>query len=490
MSDRALLLGLDAGTSSIKAALFNTGGDVIAVGSAPVPTSRPRPGWVEQDPDDIWGATVTAVRAALATANAKPEEVLGVAACGNSPTLILLDSDGRPVRPAIVWQDTRAGDAARAVAARLGDRWVDAMGARFPVNHSFSTGRLLWLRKNEPDALDRADKAIEPKDYLHFRLTGVVGTDVWAAKGLANLRTGRFIEELGEIAGVSADLLPTIRQPHEVVGFVRAAAAAQLGLRAGTPVATGWTDGICTLLGTGVYGASGAAFLSSGTSDVVGNITPGPAAGGRRVLEAPAPGNQRVSMAQSQSGGASLVWFADAFCDGRVDRALALAERAEPGAGGLLFLPYLQGERAPIWDDRARGVFFGISTGHGLPEFARAVLEGVALCDRHLTEALEENTGVRVERLRPAGGVWDGLWGRIRADVLGRPLELTSEQPATLGAAMLAGVAAGVWPDLAEATAATVRVTGRIEPDAAKGALYGALFGKYVALYPRVRDLY
>jgi sugar (pentulose or hexulose) kinase len=274
------------------------------------------------------------------------------------------------------------------------------------------------------------------------------------------------------------------------MGFVSGEAAVSLGLRAGTPVATGWTDGMCTMLGTGIYGDPGVAFLSSGTSDVVGNVAPGAATGGIDVLEAPAPGNRKVSLGQSQTGGASLLWFARKFADGDVERVLEMAASVAPGAGGLVFLPYLQGERAPIWDDRARGVFFGITMEHGPAEFARSLLEGVAACDRHLVDSVARSSGQPIERLRPAGGARGGLWIQIKADMLERSLELTSEQPATLGAAMLGGVAAGVWPDLESATRDAVRVTGTIEPNPANRAVYDRLYETYVALYPRVKDLF
>ncbi len=485
---RTLLLGLDVGTTGCRAALFDERGRPAGQGNAALSVARPRPGWVEQAVEEVWNAAATAIRSAITQAGARPDEIRGAAAAGHSPTLILLDAAGRPVRPAIVWQDVRASAETRELAARLDSRLSDLLGGVLPLTPSFVPGRLLWLARHEPEVLQRAQVALEPKDYVHYRLTGEAASDPWSAKGLASLATGERID-WSEILETCLDLAPAIRQPHAPVGRVTPVAASALGLAPGTTVAAGWTDGLCCMLGTGVF-PGGLGFLTSGTSDVLGTVLPGPTRGETSLLETPTPLGRRVLMGPTQSGGASLEWLARRFLGGDVERAIGLAAESEPGARGLVFLPYLEGERAPIWDERARGVFFGLSTEHGLPDLARAVLEGVAFSDRHVLDTVEARAGTRLDRIRISGGAAHGPWRRIRADVLGRPLESTGDWPTARGAAMLAGVAAGIWPDLDAATCDAVQVTDVLEPDPTYRAAYDAAYATYRELYPRLRGLW
>jgi xylulokinase len=485
---RSLLLGVDVGTTGCRAALFDERGRPAGQANAPLAVSRPHPGWVEQNVEEIWTAAASAIHGAVADADAQPTEILGAAAGGHSPTLILLDGAGLPVRPAIVWQDVRASAETRELAVRLGSTLAKLLGGVLPLTPSFVPGRLLWLARHEANVLRRAQVALEPKDYVHYRLTGEAASDPWSAKGLASLATGERID-WADVFGTRLDLAPAVRQPHESIGRVTPAVAASLGLAPGTPVAAGWTDGLCCMLGTGVF-PGGLGFLTSGTSDVLGTVLPGPTRGETSLLETPTPLGRRVLMGPTQSGGASLEWLARRFLAGDLERALALAAEAPAGARGLVFLPYLDGERAPIWDERARGVFFGLSTEHGLPELARAVLEGVAFSDRHVLDTVEARAGARLPRLRISGGAAHGHWRRIKADVLARCLESTGDWPTARGAAMLAGVAAGIWPDLDAATRAAVQVTDAIEPDPAPRAAYDDAYATYRALYPRLRDLW
>ena len=487
----ALLLGLDAGTSACRAALYDTRNRLVALSSVPLTVERPAPGWVEQDVESIWAAARATIRGVLAASGARPGDIAGVAACGHSPTLILLDSRLRPIRPAIVWQDTRASGEAREIAQAVGDDWKRILGAPLPVSQSFHPPRLLWLSRHEPEVLARARKVVEPKDYINTRLVGRAVSDAWSGKGLINLATRRsVVAEWCDVVPLPVDLAPDVTEPQGLAGVVSDEAARETGLLAGTPVGGGWTDGQCCMIGTGAFVGRGLGWLVSGTSEVAGAVCSGPPVGDPRLTEVPGPYGRRVVMGPTQCSGASLVWFAGQFVGGDVERALALAAESEPGARGLVFLPYLEGERAPIWDPAARGLFFGISLRHELADFARAVLEGVAAGGRHILEAVEEVGAVRIERVRLAGGAGRGeVWNQIKADMLGRPIELTSQQPGTLGAAMLAGVAAGVWRDLDEASAA-IEVTATVEPRPETRAIYDRQFALFRDLYPALRPLF
>jgi xylulokinase len=485
-----VLLGIDVGTSACKAALYAADGTLLAAGSAPLEVSRPQPGWAEQEPEAMWRAACLAIRTALRAAGVQPTEVHAVCACGHSPTLILLDEEGRPVWPAIIWQDTRAAAAAQELAEAAGPRWSELLGTHFPVSPTLAPARLLWLQRHEPAVLQRARTALEPKDYLHYRLTGVRVSDRWSAKGLVHLATGQPIRFWQEQFGLPDTLSPPIAEPHEQIGAVTAEAAAQTGLVAGTPVACGWTDGLAGMLGTGAFVGEGSGYLISGTSEVAGIVIAGAPRGDLRLLEVPAPHGRLAVFGPTQCSGAALAWFTERFLGGDTERALALAAGSPLGAGGLIFLPYLEGERAPLWDVLARGVFFGISLHHGPGDFVRAILEGVAAAVRHVFETVEEVAGVPVEQIRLAGGGARAvLWSQIKADMLGRPLQLAPGEPGTLGAALLAGVAAGVWPDLLAASV-IVKPAGRIEPHPAAHARYTRLYELYRALYPRLGELY
>lgn len=438
----------------------------------------------------MWRAACLAIRTALHTAGVQPAEVHAVCTCGHSPTLILLDEAGRPVRPAMIWQDTRAAAEAQALAEAAGPRWSEVLGTHFPVSPTLAPARLLWLQHHEPAALQRARTALEPKDYLHYRLTGARVSDRWSAKGLVHMATGRPIHFWQERFGLPDTLAPPIAEPHAQIGAVTAEAAAQTGLITGTPVACGWTDGLAGMLGTGAFVEERSGYLISGTSEVAGTVIAGAPRGDLRLLEVPAPHGRLAIFGPTQCSGAALVWFTEQFLGGDTGRALALAASSPPGAGGLLFLPYLEGERAPLWDVLARGVFFGISMHHGPGDFVRAILEGVAAAVRHVFETVEEAAGVPVEQVRLAGGgARVALWSQIKADMLGRPLQLVPGEPGTLGAALLAGVAAGVWPDLLAASG-LVKPAGRIEPHPAAHARYMRLYELYRALYPRLREHY
>ncbi len=485
-----VLLGIDLGTSACKAALYAADGALLAAGSAPLAVARPQPGWAEQEPEAMWRAACLAIDTVLRMAAVQPSEVQAVCACGHSPTLILLDAAGQPVRPAIIWQDTRAAAEAQELASAAGARWAELLGTHFPVSPTLAPARLLWLLRHEPDALRRARIALEPKDYLHYRLTGRRTSDRWSAKGLVHMATGAPIRFWQELFGLPQTLAPPIAEPHEPIGVVTAEAARQTGLAAGTPVACGWTDGLAGMLGTGAFRGEGSGYLISGTSEVAGAVIAGDPRGDPRLLEVPAPHGRLAIFGPTQCSGAALTWYTGCFLGGDTAHALELAAASPPGAGGLVFLPYLEGERAPIWDVLARGLFFGISLAHGPGDFVRAILEGVAAAVRHVFDTVEETAGVRLEHVRLAGGGTRAtLWNEIKADMLGRPLLLFSGEPGTLGAALLAGVAAGVWPDLLAASA-IVQPTGRIEPRPAIQARYEQLYDLYRALYPRLRELY
>jgi xylulokinase len=483
---RELLLGIDVGTTSVKVSAYASDGTLVADASEQTRVERPRDGWIEQDPDEIWRAVCQAVRALPAR-----ERIVSIGACGHSPTLILLDRGGRPVRSAILWQDRRAAAESVELAERLGTSAAQLFGGPLPVTPSYPHPRLLWLRRNEPDALDRAAHALDTKDWVNYRLTGLVASDPWSAKALANMRTGEPIQAWRELLGVDPGIAPPTRPASSACGPLCAEAAAELGLAPGTTVAIGWTDGACSMLGTGCFAASGVAYAVAGTSEVIGTTVPNPPSD-PRIQSAPGPDPRwTLLMGPTQSSGASVTWLAG-ILGVQAPELFALAAEAPSGANGLVFLPYLEGERAPIWDPSARGMLFGLSSSHGRAEMARAVLEGVTHSARHVLETIEEITGCNFGELRVCGGgSRSALWNQVKADLLGRTVRTTTAAETTsIGAAMLGGVAAGVFGSLDEAAGKLVRLGETYEPKAELRSLYDQAHHRYRELYPRVRDLY
>jgi xylulokinase len=489
------LIGLDVGTTSCKAGLFDARGNLIALASAPHGVRRWGDGRVEQDAEWYWDGAVRCLRELLAAPGADRRHLVGMSACGQAPTMILLDGAGAPVRPAILWQDTRAAAEAAALAEDPGRDVLAAwLGVPWPVDASLPLARLLWLRRHEPESVAQARLVLLPKDFVQLRLTGAVATDTWSGKGLVHQGTRQPIGALRALTGLDLGAVPPALASDEVMGRVSAAGAAATGLPEGLPVAAGWTDAMAAMLGSGGLDRAGLAADVSGTSEVVG-LTLGarPAAAGP-LLTAPVVDSGRWQLyGPTQSSGGSLGWALQAFASPALETEAALVEAATapPGAGGVLFLPYLEGERAPLWDPRARGAFVGLGSAHSRAHLLRAVLEGVACSVRHILHTAEALAGAPAAELRVAGGGSRlALWNQIKADAVGRPVRacVTSEN-GVLGAAMLAAVGAGVYGDVTAAGEAMVQLLDPLAPDPETAATYDRLYERYVALYPRIKDL-
>jgi xylulokinase len=498
----AQLIGLDVGTTSCKGAVFGAQGELLALVTVPYDVSRPAPGWVEQPVEGYWNAAVRCLRELLAAPGVEPGQLAGLSSCGQAPTMVLLDAEGVPVRPAILWQDTRAAGEAEQLARDPGaDVLAQWLGLRWPVDASLPLARLRWLQRHEPETLTRAAVTLQPKDFVHLRLTGQASTDTWSGKGLVHQVSRRPIPAVlnaahgGSAGAGSADFVPPAHLAHEIVGRVTAEGAAVTGVPEGLPVIAGWTDAMAAMLGAGTFGRLGLACDVSGTSEVIGlcaALCPGDTA---PLFMAPVLDAGRASLyGPTQSSGGSLGWAlrtvgADSLS---LDAALAVAAEVPPGADGIVFLPYLEGERAPVWDPRARGVLLGLSSSHGRAQLIRAVLEGVACSVRHILWTAEAMAAAPAEELRVAGGgARLALWNRIKADVTNRPVRPCAvTENGVLGAAMLAALGAGVHPDLAAAGDAMVRLEAPVLPDPAAHAAYARTYERYVALYPRLRDLF
>lgn len=492
--DAPLFVGVDIGTSGVKVGVVDAGGEILALTTAPCAVDRPRPGFVEQNPEDYWTVVVGCVREALEAPGVDAQRVAALSSCGHAPTLVLLDARGRPVRPAILWQDTRAAREAEALANDPGpERLAEWLGVRWPVDASLPAARFLWLRRHEPGELARVAKALLPKDYVHLRLTGEASTDAWSGKGLVNQRTLQPIEPLFALSGMPPDVAPRAVAASGVVGRVHAEGAAATGLPAGIPVVAGWTDAMAAMLGTGALGEAGLACDVSGTSEVIGlTAAERPADTGPLMAADVLASGRWMVYGPTQASGGSLGWILRTL--GLEDDTAGALERAAgvpAGADGLVFLPYLQGERAPLWDPRARGGLVGLTTAHGPEHLVRAVLEGVACSVWHVLGAAERAVGETTREVRVAGGgARMAGWNRIKASVSGRRFRpCATAENGVLGAAMLAALGSGAYADATAAGRAMVRLDEPVEPDVEAAGVYRRLFERYIALWPRIAEV-
>ena len=497
------LLGIDVGTGGTRAVVVDEAGGVVASATAEhAPFASPRTGWAEQDPRDWWRATAEAISAALAQSGAGREEVACVGLTGQMHGAVLLDGAGEVLRPALIWCDQRTDAQCRSITERVGAARLIELTLN-PALTNFTLTKVLWVREHEPELWARVRTILLPKDYARFRLTGERATDVADASGtlLFDVAGRRWSDAMLDAAGIDEGLLPRAYESPEITGRVTAEGAAATGLREGTPVVAGAGDQAAGAVGMGIV-RPGVVSATIGTSGVVFAATDRPALdrGGRvHTFCHAVPGRWHV-MGVTQAAGLSLRWFRDRFGTG--DGAVAgggrdpyelLCEEASgapPGSDGVLWAPYLMGERTPHLDPRARAALTGLAASHTRAHVIRAILEGVAFSLRDTLTIFDE-MGVPVETIRlGGGGARSPLWRQTQADVYGRTVEiLAAEEGAAYGAALLAGVGGGVWPSVDEACARAVRVAARVEPDAAASALLNTRYASFCALYPALRAI-
>lgn len=496
----SLLLGIDAGTSSAKAVLLDLSGNVCAVSQAEYPLYHLRPAWVEQDPEDWWRATCKAVREVLAKVHNGPERVQGLSVSSQAPTLLALDSSGRPLRPAMIWMDRRAEAEAAHLAELLGAQEIH----RITGNRSdafYVAARLLWLRNHEPEILKQTWKFAQVNGYINYKLCGLLTMDP-AHAVLLQLRdytTGGWSQAICSACGVDPAQFPDVMEAHHVQGEVTAEAARATGLRSGTPLMAGVVDSSAAALEAGVT-EPGIAVEMTGTSTVV--IIPND----RGVTE-PAliamphalPGIHLLLGAMVASGGC-LRWFRDQFGQlsdhaahesgpDAYDLLTRQAAAIEPGCGGVIFLPYMMGERSPLWHTNARGVFFGLSLATPKAAMVRAILEGAAFALRHNVE-VAARAGAEIQEMRSVGGCSrSDLWNQIKADVLGMPLLLPRAAVGSpFGSAILAGMGTGAFPDVRKSLSEMVHLDRRFEPNQANHEKYTRIYRVYRDIYEHLKS--
>ncbi|GMV99255.1 MAG: xylulokinase [Candidatus Hydrogenedentota bacterium] len=493
----SIVIGVDVGTSGTKAVAINAKGEVVASALIEYPLHTPKPGWAEQDPADWERAAFEALSQLAARLGSHAAEVKGIGLTGQMHGSVFLDSGDNVIRPALLWCDQRTAKQCDDITARVGEPRLIEMVCN-PALTGFTAPKILWLRDNEPANYAKVRKVLLPKDYVRLRLTGEYASDVADSSGtlLFDVKNRIWHKELLGLLDIPAEWMPRAFEGTEITGTLTPEAAKKTGLPAGIPVVAGGGDqaagGVgCGIVDTGVIsatvGTSGVvfAFADEVSLDPQGRV---------HTFCHSVPGKWHV-MGVVLSAGGSLRWFRDALCNEEIQKGKAEgrdpyeyitgdADAIAPGSEGLLFLPYLSGERTPHKDPYAKGAFIGLSLKHTKAHMARAVLEGVSYAMRDSLEIMRD-MGVAITQVRASGGgAKSAMWRQMQADVNETPLvTINVDEGPAYGAALLATVATGMYGSVPEACAATIRVVDSCEPDAARSAVYTRWFREYQAAY-------
>ena len=489
------LLGIDISTTATKALLIDTEGNVVAVATKEYGFDTPHPLWSEQDPALWWHGTITSIREVVAQAGINGAAIRGIGLTGQMHGLVLLDEAGQVLRPSILWNDQRTGAQCDEIRARIGKAKLIEQTGNDALT-GFTAPKILWVREHEPQIYARIRHILLPKDFVRYQLTGQPGMDVADGAGtlLIDLRQRNWSTDVLAALQIERSWLPPLFEGPQITGYLTDDAASAVGLPAGIPVMAGGGDQAAQGVGVGAV-QEGIIALTLGTSGVVFGSVDHPFFEPEGRLHAfchAVPGRWHL-MGVMLSAAGSLRWYRDTVAPGMsYDDLLAAAADVPAGCEGLLFLPYLTGERTPHPDPLARGAFIGLTVRHGLGHMTRAVLEGVAFGLRDSFElmkgvGLREITQVRVS----GGGARSPLWRQILADVLGSELvTVNTTEGAAFGAALLAGVGADVWPTVDAACAATIRLTGSTAPNADAVAHYNRVYTVYRELYPTLKGIF
>ena len=480
------LLGLDVGTSGCKVLLIDAAGGVVAEETRPYGVSMPRPLWSEQNPEDWWQAAAAGIGIVLHDSGIDSGQIAGVGLTGQMHGLVLLDKDGNVLRPAILWNDQRTGEQCAEITRRVGSQRVLELTGN-PILTGFTAPKLLWVQQNEPEVYAKIAHILLPKDYVRYCLTGGFFSEVSDASGTSLFDVGRrqWSDEMCAALELPQEWLPKVTESPAASAKVSPAGAKETGLVAGTPVVGGGGDQAAQAVGTGIV-TPGPVSVTLGTSGVVfaaSDIYRVEPQGRLHAFCHAVPGKWHL-MGVMLSAGGSLEWWHQTHIRESLETYLTTTAERPAGSEGLLFLPYLTGERTPHADPLARGAFVGLTARHDAHHMTRAVLEGVSYSLRDSLELMRD-LGLKFDHVRASGGgAKSPLWRQILADVFKTPITTVNvTQGAAFGAALLAGAGTGVYPDVISACEQVVKTSDRTAVSA-DSRVYDAYYPRYRALYP------
>lgn len=497
---KELLLGIDIGTSACKVAVFRKNGEVVAAANGDYRVYYPRPGYAEQDPDEWWQAVCKATRECMQKGKVNPSDIAGIGVDGQSWSAIAIDRQGEVLARTPIWMDNRSGALCERMNQKLGaDEIFKVCGN--PLTAQYTTGKVLWYQENLPEVYRNIDKILQSNAFIVYRLTGKVSQDVCQSYGwhCFNMEQGVWDEDMRRAMGIPEEFLPEISPCHAVVGTVTKKAAEESGLVEGIPVVAGALDAACGTLGAGVL-YNGETQEQGGQAGGVSICTDTYKADPRLILSHHVVPGTWILQGGTTGGGGVMRWMEREFADYERMRAEELgksslmqfneiAQKVAPGSDGMVFLPYMSGERTPIWDSNAKGVFYGLDFSKTKGHFVRAAMEGVAYSVRHNLEVAEE-AGASAAVLRSMGGSANSLlWTQIKADITGKPIIVPeSDTATTLGAVILAGVGVGLYRDFKEAVDLTVTVKREHRPNPEVKEVYDRNYEIYLELYQNLKN--
>lgn len=488
------LLGLDIGTSGVKGILIRVTGDIECANTVTYPLYTAHPGWAEQNPGDWWEATKRCIKGVIEKSGINPGDIKGISFSGQMHSSVFLDKELEVIRPAILWSDTRTSKQCQEIYAAVGGL-KDLIGyVSNPALEGFTAPKILWLKENEPDNYSKLELVLLPKDYIRYKLTAEIHTEVSDGAGtlMMDVKKKDWSDALLAKLDISRQILPPVVDSVTVTGKITSEAAKKTGLQTGTPVVAGGADNACGAVGSGII-KQGRVMASIGTSGVVVAQTAAPLVdkGGKLHLFNHAIPDNWYMMGVMLSAGMSFSWLKENLFANKLDYNHLNKKAAEVGAGseGLLFLPYLYGERTPHADANARGVFFGISGKHQQAHFIRSVMEGVSFGLRDSLELIKDK-GVKISGVRViGGGARSECWQEILANVFGQEIRLLNvEEGPAFGAAIIAGIGTGIYNSFSEIDGEIVKVTRTITPDEKEVEYYNGLYQIYKGLYKSLKN--
>lgn len=487
-----LLLGIDIGTSACKVALFNKAGTVIAQSNQGYPLYYPAPGWVEQDPDEWWDSICAGIKDVIDVSGVKPEQIVGIGIDGQSWSCIPIDQKGKCLAKTPIWMDTRARDICERVKAEVGFERIFAVAGN-DFLPSYTTPKMLWFKEERPEIFKATYKFLQSNSYIGYKLTDALSQDMSQGYGIHffNMKTCTYDNELAVELGLSVDLVPDLYPCHEVIGTVTEAAAKLTGLLPGTKVVAGGLDAACGTLGAGVY-QCGQTQEQGGQAGGMSICLNEAKAHPKLILSPHVMPNLWLLQGGTVGGGGVLRWFKQELGAAQsFDDLTKMAEAVPAGSQGVTFLPYMSGERSPLWDPDAKGVYYGLGFDKTKGHMVRAALEGVAYALEHNLRTAKE-AGVEVAEMLAMGGAANSiLWTQIKADVTGKTIKVpASDTATTLGACILAGVGVGMYESFEAAVKETIQITRVQTPDLQKHKDYQKSMELYLELYEQLKDTF
>lgn len=495
------LLGIDIGTSACKIAVFNRLGEVIASGSGEYQVYYPKPGYAEQNPQEWWETVCSTLKTTLCDAGIDNKLIAAVGVDGQSWSAIAIDREGNTLANTPIWMDTRSDGICRRINREISEDAIFKLAGN-SLQASYTTAKILWYKENMPEVYGHIYKILQSNSFIVYRLTGVLSQDKSQGYGLHcfDMHTGTWNEDMCRQLGIPLDFLPDIYDCHQVVGQVTETAAKQCGLAAGIPVVAGGLDAACGTLGAGVihpYETQEQGGQAGGMSICLDKYSADP----RLILSYHVVPGQWLLQGGTTGGGGVMRWIEKEFADYEREEGKRLgksslsildeaAGRVNPGSDGVIFLPYMAGERSPLWDVNAKGVYYGLDFSKTKAHFVRAAMEGVAYSLKHNLE-IARAAGAEVKVLRAMGGAANSvLWTQIKADVTGMPIiAVSSDTATTLGAAILAGVGVGFYSDFDEAVKLTVKVKRQHEPNSKNHEIYDKNYKTYLDIYNNLKSI-